>query len=261
MKAYNDVSGITGSSNPLTKQQQGELKSFFNNSTPTDKLNLLVNLHKASEGEPNAYQSMIKSIAGDHFSYMWAASMANRGQPNAAKMIVSGQDLINNKSVKVNEDAAQQVATEYFTGIVPPGSTRFKVYLESATALYAYQAQKGEKITDSSGKINTKTIDKDLFTQALVEVTGGRYFYNGSIFSANKSVLRPFGVSNSSFQSQHEKFNSQYAREYGGSDRDYFLDLPLEQDQNNPNKYYFRNGSRYVMDKNNPEQRLFMMVR
>ena len=50
------------------------------------------------------------------------------------------------------------------------------------------------------------------------------------------------------FREQLESFNSRNARNYGGSDKDFFLDLPLEQDPKNPYVYYFKNGTKYIMD-------------
>lgn len=42
---------------------------------------------------------------------------------------------------------------------------------------------------------------------------------------------------------------------HGGSDKDFFLDLPLEQDPHNPYKYYFKNGAKYVMDVNDKQRK------
>ena len=126
--------------------------------------------------------------------------------------------------------------------------TEYKFYFDSVKANYAYLAQKSEKLTDKSGKLDAKNIDPDLFEKAILEVTGGKFTSGG--WGSKSTVLRPHTVSEKSFQDQLEAFNSQNSRTYGGSDRDFFLDLPLEQNPKNPYQYFFKNGSGYILDKN-----------
>ena len=104
-----------------------------------------------------------------------------------------------------------------------------------------------EKVADSKGSILNKTIDEDLFNKAILNVTGGK-FTSGGFFGSKSVVLRPHTVSEKAFREQLESFNSRNARTYGGSDKDFFLDLPLEQDPKNPYVYYFKNGTKYIMD-------------
>ena len=248
------------SHNPLTKQNIDEMRSFWEVAPPKARLSLATTLFKASGGNALAARDMLQSVAGKNDSYRWAASLNNKGLTDIAGQIATGQDLIDKELVKVDEDALRQKTSVYLKGIVAEGSTEYKVYLDSIRANYAYLAQKSEKLTDKSGKLDPKNIDTEMFDKAALNVTGGR-FVSGGMFGAKSTVLRPHTVGEKSFRQQLEQFNSMNSREYGGSDKDYFLDLPLEQDPSNPYKYYFKNGSKYVMDNKTRKSRLTFTVR
>lgn len=260
--ANNVLNGTVGSLNPLSTQQQSELKKFWEKAKPGDKLSLLTTLFSASAGNGNAARDMIKSIAGDSGAYRLSASLGRRGLTDIAGQIVAGQDLLDKHLVKVDDNALRLHTANYLAGITTPGKPDFEIYLDSVKANYAYLVQKSEKVSDSKGSLLNKTIDEDLFHKAVLNVTGGKYT-SGGFFGAKSVVLRPHTVSEKSFDQQLKDFNSRYARTYGGSDKDFFLDLPLEQDPHNPYKYYFKNGTKYVMDANDKKRqtRLALIVR
>ncbi|HEM6661589.1 TPA: hypothetical protein ACKEYL_001613 [Acinetobacter baumannii] len=255
MVATNQASGsTTGSINPLSKQQQEEMKTFWKSAPPNQKLQLVSNLQKAAQGNANASREMIQSIAGtNNNTFRWAAALNNRGLKDIANQMAVGQDLIDKGDVKVDEALLTQRTTEYLRGITAPGKPDFNIYKDAVRANYAYLLQKSEKIPNKTEKSNSKKLDEDLINLALLNTTGGK-FTNGS-FRRESSVLRPHTVGEASFRQQLEQFNSRNARTYGGSDREYFLDLPLEQDTKNPYKYYFKNGSGYVMDSSDPKRK------
>ncbi|AVI32712.1 hypothetical protein ACWY7H_000218 [Acinetobacter baumannii] len=255
MVATNQASGsTTGSINPLSKQQQEEMKTFWKSAPPNQKLQLVSNLQKAAQGNANASREMIQSITGtNNNTFRWAAALNNRGLKDIANQMAIGQDLIDKGDVKVDEALLTQKTTEYLRGITAPGKPDFNIYKDAVRANYAYLLQKSEKIPNKTEKSNSKKLDEDLINLALLNTTGGK-FTNGS-FRRESSVLRPHTVGEASFRQQLEQFNSRNARTYGGSDREYFLDLPLEQDTKNPYKYYFKNGSGYVMDSSDPKRK------
>lgn len=266
MDALNKSQGSqTGTINPLSKQNIEEMNRFWKSAPSAQRLQLITNLFKASQGNTAAAKNMIQSVAGDNNAYRWAASLNNRGLTDIATQITTGQDLIDKSEVKISENALRIKTTEYLRGVVTPGNSTFETYYQAIRANYAYLAQKSEKLTDKSGKLETKNVDTDLFNKAALNVTGGRYI-PGGLFGSGNAVLRPHTVSESSFKQQLEAFNSQHSREYGGSDKDYFLDMPLEQDGKNPNVYYFKNGSKYVLDKSSDkdpkkQKRLALILR
>lgn len=255
MVATNQASGsTTGSINPLSKQQQEEMKTFWKSAPPNQKLQLVSNLQKAAQGNANASREMIQSITGtNNNTFRWAAALNNRGLKDIANQMAIGQDLIDKGDVKVDEALLTQKTTEYLRGITAPGKPDFNIYKDAVRANYAYLLQKSEKIPNKTEKSNSKKLDEDLINLALLNTTGGK-FTNGS-FRRESSVLRPHTVGEASFRQQLEQFNSRNARTYGGSDREYFLDLPLEQDTKNPYTYYFKNGSGYVMDSSDPKRK------
>ena len=260
--ANNVLNGTVGSLNPFTTQQQAELKQFWEKARPGDKLSLLTSLYKSSAGNANASRDMISSIAGESGAYRLSASLNNRGLQDIAGQIITGQDLLDKNLVKVDDNALRTYTATYLAGITSPGKPDFQIYLESVKANYAYLVQKSEKVADSKGSILNKTIDEDLFNKAILNVTGGK-FTSGGFFGSKSVVLRPHTVSEKSFREQLENFNSRNARNYGGSDKDFFLDLPLEQDPKNPYVYYFKNGAKYVMDATDKtrQKRLTFTVR
>ncbi|WP_435574952.1 hypothetical protein [Acinetobacter lwoffii] len=245
--ANNVLNGTVGSLNPFSTQQQSELKQFWEKARPGDKLNLVTSLYKSSAGNANASRDMINSIAGESGSYRLSASLNNRGLQDIAGQIITGQDLIEKGLVKVDENGLTKQTETYLAGITSPGKPDFQIYLDSIKANYAYLVQKAEKVTDTKGNILNKTIDEELFNRAAKNVTGGK-FTSGGFFGSKSVVLRPHTVGEKAFREQLESFNSRNARNYGGSDKDFFLDLPLEQDPKNPYVYYFKNGSKYIMD-------------
>ncbi|NDY15661.1 hypothetical protein G3N09_17585, partial [Acinetobacter baumannii] len=260
--ASNIIDGVNGSLNPLSTQQQQELKDYWSKAKPGDKLTLLTNLFAASAGNANAARDMIKSVAGDSGAYRLAASLGRRGLNDIAGQIVTGQDLLDKHLVKVDDNALRLQTANYLYGVTTPGKPDFEIYLESVKANYAYLVQKSEKVADSKGSILNKTIDEDLFNKAILNVTGGK-FTSGGFFGSKSVVLRPHTVGEKSFREQLETFNSRNARTYGGSDKDFFLDLPLEQDPKNPYVYYFKNGTKYIMDATDKkrQKRLAFTVR
>lgn len=262
LHASNILDGVTGSLNPLSKQQQSELKQFWGKAKPGDKLSLLTNIYKSSAGNANASRDMINSIAGENGAYRLSASLNNRGLQDIAGQIVTGQDLIEKGLVKVDENSLRTHTENYLAGITSPGKPDFQIYLDSVKANYAYLVQKSEKVTDTKGSILNKTIDEDLLNKAILSVTGGKYT-SGGFFGSKSVVLRPHTVGEKSFREQLESFNSRNARHYGGSDKDFFIDLPLEQDPKNPYRYYFKNGTKYVMDNTDKKRqtRLTFTVR
>ncbi|CAA3805226.1 hypothetical protein A1013_RS11025 [Acinetobacter baumannii] len=245
--ANNILDGTVGSLNPFSTQQQSELKQFWEKARPGDKLSLLTSLHKSSASNANAARDMINSIAGESGAYRLSASLNSRGLQDIAGQIITGQDLLDKNLVKVDDNALRTYTATYLAGITSPGKPDFQIYLESVKANYAYLVQKSEKVADSKGSILNKTIDEDLFNKAILNVTGGK-FTSGGFFGSKSVVLRPHTVSEKAFREQLESFNSRNARTYGGSDKDFFLDLPLEQDPKNPYVYYFKNGTKYIMD-------------
>ncbi|MEB3790140.1 hypothetical protein [Acinetobacter sp. IK40] len=239
--------GATGSSNPLAQQQISEMKQYLQNANSAQKLELGTSLFKASAGNANAARDMINSVFGDKNSIRWAISLNSRNLSTIANQVVSGQDLLDKNLVKLNDSGLEYQVTEYLKGITSPGTPEYKIYFDSVKANYAYLAQKSEKLTDKSGKLDAKNIDPDLFKKSILEVTGGKFSTGG--WGGGNVVLRPHTVGEKSFSEQLERFNSQNSKVYGGSDKDFFLDLPLEQDPKNPYRYYFKNGSGYILDK------------
>lgn len=254
VQANNTIDGVNGSLNPFTTQQQVELKQFWNKAQPGDKLTLLTNLFAASGGNANASRDMIKSIAGESGAYRLSASLGRRGLTDIAGQIVTGQDLLDKDLVKVDEKGLRAKATNYLIGVTSPGKPDFEIYLESVKANYAYLIQKAGKASDSQGNQVNKSIDEDLFHKAILNVTGGKYS-TGGFWGAKSVVLRPHTVSEKSFDDQLKTFNSRHYKAYGGTERDFFLDLPLEQDSKNPYKYYFKNGTKYIMDVNDKKRK------
>lgn len=254
VQANNTIDGVNGSLNPFTTQQQVELKQFWNKAQPGDKLTLLTNLFAASGGNANASRDMIKSIAGESGAYRLSASLGRRGLTDIAGQIVTGQDLLDKDLVKVDEKGLRAKATNYLIGVTSPGKPDFEIYLESVKANYAYLIQKAGKASDSQGNQVNKSIDEDLFHKAILNVTGGKYS-TGGFWGAKSVVLRPHTVSEKSFDDQLKTFNSRHYKAYGGTERDFFLDLPLEQDSENPYKYYFKNGTKYIMDVNDKKRK------
>lgn len=252
--ASNIIDGVNGSLNPLSTQQQQELRDYWGKAKPGDKLTLLTNLFTASAGNANASRDMIKSIAGDSGAYRLSASLGRRGLNDIAGQIVTGQDLLDKNLVKVDDNALRASTASYLSGVTSPGKPDFEIYLESVKANYAYLLQKSGQVADSKGSILNKSIDEDLFHKAVLNVTGGKYT-SGGFFGSKSVVLRPHTVNEKSFDDQLKTFNSSNARAYGGSDKDFFLDLPLEQDPHNPYKYYFKNGAKYVMDVNDKQRK------
>ncbi|MBF4457067.1 hypothetical protein IRT38_17180 [Acinetobacter sp. SK-43] len=249
IESANATSGsLTGATNPLSKQNIDEMISIWKSASPVNRLQIVTNLFKAAKDSPNAARDMIQAVAGKNNSYRWAASLNNRGLTDIAGQIATGQDLLDKGDVKVSDFALNLKTGEYLKGIVSVGSPAYSVYFDSIRANYAYLAQKSEKLLDKTGKVDNKNIDAELFDKAALNVTGGR-FTTGGMFGAKQAVLRPHTVGEKSFGQQLEQFNSRYAREYGGTDKDFFLDLPLEQDPKDPYKYYFKNGADYIRDK------------
>ncbi|OTG63400.1 hypothetical protein B9T29_04365 [Acinetobacter sp. ANC 3903] len=252
--ANNILDGVNGSLNPLSTQQQQELKDYWGKAKPGDKLTLLTNLFTASAGNANAARDIIKSVAGDSGAYRLSASLGRRGLNDIAGQIVTGQDLLDKNLVKVDENVLRANTATYLSGVTTPGKPDFEIYLESVKANYAYLLQKSGQVADSKGSLLSKSIDEDLFHKAVLNVTGGKYT-SGGFFGSKSVVLRPHTVNEKSFDDQLKTFNSRNARAYGGSDKEFFLDLPLEQDPNNPYKYYFKNGAKYVMDVNDKQRK------
>ena len=252
--ASNILDGVTGSLNPLSTQQQSELKQFWDKARPGDKLTLLTNIFTASAGNANASRDMIKSIAGDSGAYRLSASLGRRGLNDIAGQIVTGQDLLDKHLVKVDDNTLRASTADYLSSVTSPGKPDFEIYFESVKANYAYLLQKSGQVADSKGSILNKSIDEDLFHKAVLNVTGGKYS-SGGFFGAKSVVLRPHTVNEKSFGDQLNTFNSRNARSYCFSDKDFFLDLPLEQDPHNPYKYYFKNGAKYVMDVNDKQRK------
>ncbi|MGC9633885.1 MULTISPECIES: hypothetical protein [unclassified Acinetobacter] len=252
--ANNVLNGTVGSLIPFSTQQQAELKQFWEKAKPGDKLSLLTTLSKSSAGNANASRDMIKSIAGDSGSYRLSASLGRRGLNDIAGQIVTGQDLLDKNLVKVDDNSLRAETASYLSGVTTPGKPDFEIYFESVKANYAYLLQKSGQVADSKGSILNKSIDEDLFKKAVINVTGGK-FTTGGFFGSKSVVLRPHTVGEKSFREQLESFNSRNSRAYGGSDKDFFLDLPLEQDPSNPYKYYFKNGTKYVMDVNDKQRK------
>lgn len=252
--ANNVLNGTVGSLIPFSTQQQAELKQFWEKAKPGDKLSLLTTLSKSSAGNANASRDMIKSIAGESGAYRLSASLGRRGLNDIAGQIVTGQDLLDKNLVKVDDNSLRASTASYLSGVTTPGKPDFEIYFESVKANYAYLLQKSGQVADSKGSILNKSLDEDLFKKAVINVTGGK-FTTGGFFGSKSVVLRPHTVGEKSFREQLESFNSRNSRAYGGSDKDFFLDLPLEQDSSNPYKYYFKNGTKYVMDVNDKQRK------
>ncbi|MCH7334689.1 hypothetical protein [Acinetobacter modestus] len=247
IEATNKSSGsVTGSGNPLSKQNIDEMTTIWKSASPNIRLQIITNLYKTSKDSPNTARDMIQAVAGKNNSYRLAASFNTRGLKDIALQITTGQDLLDKGDIKVS-DAINAKAQEYLRGIAAPGSPKYNIYLDAINANYAYLAQKSEKLLDKNGKVDNKSVDSDLFDKAALNVTGGKF---NSGFGGKNVVLRPHTVGTQSFRQQLEQFNSQFSREYGGSDRFYFMDLPLEQNPNNPYEYFFKDGAGYVRDKN-----------
>lgn len=256
LAAFNSSRGITGSDNPLTRQTQGELKSFWAKAPAEQRLNLLQTFLTSSKGYPSAYKSMVDSIGGTSDSYRLAASIANRGGYNhVATRIVKGQMLLEQKKVNFSTSEADTATTEYLDGIYRNGTAQYNIYRDSARAYYAELLQQSEAKKDDKGKY---AFDKELYSDALIAVTGGRYIQD-NWFGVSNSVLRPYGVTDKSFRDQLDSFNSLNSRNYG-TDRDYFKNLKMVQDQKTPNRYYFMDGTKPVRTANNQDI-LFMTIR
>ena len=247
IEAANQSSGsVTGSGNPLSKQNIDEMTAIWRSASPNSRLQIITNLYRASKDSQNTARDMIQAVAGKNNAYRWAAYLNVNGSKDIALQITTGQELLDKGDIKIS-DAINAKTQEYLKGIAAPGSPKYNIYLDAIQANYAYLAQKSEKLLDKTGKVDNKNVDSDLFDKAALNVTGGKF---NSGFGGKNVVLRPHTVGTQSFRQQLEQFNSQYSREYGGSDRFYFMDLPLEQNPNNPYEYYFKDGAGYVRDKN-----------
>ena len=152
------------------------------------------------------------------------------------------------KEVNFDTKQTNSAVNDYFTGLGLSDSG-VSVYRDTAMAYYAESLHQTQAKRDANGKY---AFDEDLFNDALVAVTGGRY-----IQGSNK-VLRPYGVSDQSFRDQIKSFNDSNARSYG-TDRSYFIDAKIMQNPKNPNQYYFMDGSRPIRTPNNQEI-LFMTI-
>lgn len=250
IKAFNATRGITGNANPLTQQTQNELRMFWGKAPAEQRLQMLGNLKSASTGEPNAFAPMVQSIAGGANSYRLAAAIGNnpRYKETVALPIVKGQMRLEKKEVNFDTKQTNSAVNDYFTGLGLSDSG-ISVYRDTAMAYYAESLHQTQAKRDANGKY---AFDEDLFNDALIAVTGGRY-----IQGSNK-VLRPYGVSDKSFRDQIKAFNDSNARSYG-SDRSYFIDAKIMQNPKNPNQYYFMDGSRPIRTPNNQEI-LFMTI-
>lgn len=250
IKAFNATRGITGNANPLTQQTQNELRQFWSKAPAEQRLQMLGNLKSASTGEPNAFSPMVQSIAGGANSYRLAAAIGNnpRYKETVALPIVKGQMRLEKKEVNFDTKQTNSAVNDYFTGLGLSDSG-VSVYRDTAMAYYAESLHQTQAKRDANGKY---AFDEDLFNDALIAVTGGRY-----IQGSNK-VLRPYGVSDKSFRDQIKAFNDSNARNYG-SDRSYFTDAKIMQNPKNPNQYYFMDGSRPIRTPNNQEI-LFMTI-
>lgn len=250
IKAFNATRGITGNANPLTQQTQNELRQFWGKAPAEQRLQMLSNLKSASTGEPNAFSPMVQSIAGGANSYRLAAAIGNnpRYKETVALPIVKGQMRLEKKEVNFDTKQTNSAVNDYFTGLGLSDSG-VSVYRDTAMAYYAESLHQTQAKRDANGKY---AFDEDLFNDALIAVTGGRY-----IQGSNK-VLRPYGVSDQSFRDQIKAFNDSNARNYG-SDRSYFTDAKIMQNPKNPNQYYFMDGSRPIRTPNNQEI-LFMTI-
>lgn len=250
IKAFNATRGITGNANPLTQQTQNELRQFWGKAPAEQRLQMLGNLKSASTGEPNAFSPMVQSIAGGANSYRLAAAIGNnpRYKETVALPIVKGQMRLEKKEVNFDTKQTNSAVNDYFTGLGLSDSG-VSVYRDTAMAYYAESLHQTQAKRDANGKY---AFDEDLFNDALIAVTGGRY-----IQGSNK-VLRPYGVSDKSFRDQIKAFNDSNARNYG-SDRSYFTDAKIMQNPKNPNQYYFMDGSRPIRTPNNQEI-LFMTI-
>lgn len=247
IEAANQSSGsVTGSGNPLSKQNIDEMTAIWRSASPNSRLQIITNLYRVSKDSQNTARDMIQAVAGKNNAYRWAAYLNVNGSKDIALQITTGQELLDKGDIKIS-DTINAKTQEYLKGIAAPGSPKYNVYLDAIQANYAYLAQKSEKLLDKTGKVDNKSVDSDLFDKAALNVTGGKF---NSGFGGKNVVLRPHTVGTQSFRQQLEQFNSQYSREYGGSDRFYFMDLPLEQNPNNPYEYYFKDGAGYVRDKN-----------
>lgn len=250
IKAFNATRGITGNANPLTQQTQNELRQFWSKAPAEQRLQMLGNLKSASTGEPNAFSPMVQSIAGGANSYRLAAAIGNnpRYKETVALPIVKGQMRLEKKEVNFDTKQTNSAVNDYFTGLGLSDSG-VSVYRDTAMAYYAESLHQTQAKRDANGKY---AFDEDLFNDALIAVTGGRY-----IQGSNK-VLRPYGVSDKSFRDQIKAFNDSNARNYG-ADRSYFTDAKIMQNPKNPNQYYFMDGSRPIRTPNNQEI-LFMTI-
>ena len=251
INAFNGSRGITGNANPLTQQTQNELRQFWSKAPAEQRLQLLGNLKSAATGSADAFSPMVQSIAGNANSYRLAAAIGNnqRYRETVALPIVKGQMRLERKEVNYDIKPTDSAITDYFAGLGLSDSG-IKVYRDTAMAYYAESLHQTQAKKDANGKY---TFDKELFNDALIAVTGGRY-----IQGSNK-VLRPYGVGDDSFREQLKSFNDSNARKYG-TDRSYFLDAKIMQDQKNPNRYYFMDGSRPIRTPNNQEI-MYMTIR
>lgn len=250
IKAFNATRGITGNANPLTQQTQNELRQFWGKAPAEQRLQMLGNLKSASTGEPNAFSPMVQSIAGAANSYRLAAAIGNnpRYRETVALPIVKGQMRLEKKEVNFDTKQTSSAINDYFAGLGLSDSG-ISVYRDTAMAYYAESLHQTQAKKDANGKY---AFDEDLFNDALIAVTGGRY-----IQGSNK-VLRPYGVSDKSFRDQIKAFNDSNARSYG-TDRSYFIDAKIMQNPKKPNQYYFMDGSRPIRTPNNQEI-LFMTI-
>lgn len=250
IKAFNATRGITGNANPLTQQTQNELRQFWGKAPAEQRLQILGNLKSASTGEPNSFSPMVQSIAGGANSYRLAAAIGNnpRYKETVALPIIKGQMRLEKKEVNFDTKQTSSAINDYFAGLGLSDSG-ISVYRDTAIAYYAESLHQTQAKKDANGKY---AFDEDLFNDALIAVTGGRY-----IQGSNK-VLRPYGVSDKSFRDQIKAFNDSNARSYG-TDRSYFIDAKIMQNPKNPNQYYFMDGSRPIRTPNNQEI-LFMTI-
>lgn len=243
--AFNQQRGITGNSNPLSKQTQAELNQFWVKAPAEQRLQLAMNLKKAAGINGNAFAPMLTSVGGSSDAYRLGAAIGNnpRYKSTVALPIFKGQMLLEQKKVNFDTKATDAAVTDYFDGVLNGAGSAASVYRSAAMAYYAESLYQSEGKKDAKGKYE---FNEDLFKDALVAVSGGRY-----IEGKNK-VLRPYGVGDKSFREQLKAFNDKHTRDYG-SYKDYFLDAKIQQDPKNPNRYFFLDGSRPVRTPNNQE--------
>lgn len=242
IQAFNGDRGITGNLNPLTQQTQTELREHWAKAPAEQRLQMISNLKKASKGVPDAYSPMVNSVAGASNSYRLAGAIAQnpRYVNTVALPIVKGQTRLEKKEVNFDTKPVENAVSEYFADLGLP-STGINVYKDAAKAYYAETLHQSQAKKDANGKY---TFDKELFEDALIAVSGGRYI------EGNNKVLRPYGVSDKSFRDQLQTYNDTNSRKYG-TQRNYFKDARIVQDQDRPNEYFFYDGFKKIKTPDN----------